>query len=134
MTNKILEYPEGTKLVILSPVVHGEKGTHKDLFDKLRKDGYNDITAFWYNINIHPRYEYEQRKEAKLVVEDNGIFIEGDESRRDIVKPLADKVVAYVQDYESYASSPEVAEYLKLKKELNGTFENLGFLKNLRLI
>ena len=40
MTNKILEYPIGTKLVILSPVVHGEKGTHKDLLDNLRKDGY----------------------------------------------------------------------------------------------
>ena len=40
MTNKILEYPLGTKLVILSPVVHGEKGTHKDLLDNLRKDGY----------------------------------------------------------------------------------------------
>lgn len=40
MTNKIMEYPLGTKMVILSPVVHGEKGTHKDLFDKLRKEGY----------------------------------------------------------------------------------------------
>ena len=40
MTNKILEYPLGTKLVILSPVVHGEKGTHKDLLDNLRKEGY----------------------------------------------------------------------------------------------
>ena len=40
MANKILEYPEGTKIVILSPVVHGEKGTHKDLLDKLKSDGY----------------------------------------------------------------------------------------------
>ena len=40
MTNKILDYPLGTKLVILSPVVHGEKGTHKDLLENLRKDGY----------------------------------------------------------------------------------------------
>ena len=40
MTNKIMEYPIGTKMVIMSPVVHGEKGTHKDLFEKLRKDGF----------------------------------------------------------------------------------------------
>lgn len=40
MTNKILEYPEGTKLIIMAPVVHGEKGEHKDLLEKLRKDGY----------------------------------------------------------------------------------------------
>ncbi len=40
MTNKVLEYPIGTKIEILSPVVHGEKGTHKDLLDDLRKDGF----------------------------------------------------------------------------------------------
>ena len=40
MTNKIMEYPEGTKMIILSPVVHGEKGTHKELLEELRKEGY----------------------------------------------------------------------------------------------
>ena len=40
MTNKVLEYEEGTKIEILSPVVHGEKGTHKDLLEELRKEGY----------------------------------------------------------------------------------------------
>ena len=40
ITNKILEYPIGTKIIIYSPVVHHEKGTHKDLFEKLRRDGY----------------------------------------------------------------------------------------------
>ena len=40
MTNKVMEYPIGTKMIIMSPVVHGEKGTHKELFDRLRKDGY----------------------------------------------------------------------------------------------
>ena len=43
MTNKILEYPLGTKLIIMSPIVEGEKGTHKDLLDKLRKDGYTRV-------------------------------------------------------------------------------------------
>ena len=43
MTNKVMEREEGTKLEVLSPVVHGEKGTQKDLFDKLRKDGYSRV-------------------------------------------------------------------------------------------
>ena len=43
MTNKVLEYPLGTKLIIMSPIVEGEKGTHKDLLDKLRKDGYTRV-------------------------------------------------------------------------------------------
>ena len=40
MTNKVLEYELGTKIEILSPIVHGEKGTHKDLLEDIRKDGY----------------------------------------------------------------------------------------------
>ena len=43
MANKLLEYPEGTKLVLMAPVVHGEKGTHKELIDKLRSEGYARI-------------------------------------------------------------------------------------------
>ena len=43
MANKLLEYPEGTKMIIMSPVVHGEKGTHKELLDKLKADGYARI-------------------------------------------------------------------------------------------
>lgn len=40
MTNQILKLEERTKIRVLSPLVYGEKGTHKDLFEKLRKDGY----------------------------------------------------------------------------------------------
>ena len=40
MTNKVMEYPIGTKMIIMSPVVHGEKGTQKDLFEHLTKEGY----------------------------------------------------------------------------------------------
>ena len=40
MTNKILEMDEGTKIMVMAPVVKGEKGTHKDTLEQLRKDGY----------------------------------------------------------------------------------------------
>ena len=40
MTNKVLNLEEGTKIMVMSPIVHGEKGTHKDLFEDLRKEGY----------------------------------------------------------------------------------------------
>ena len=43
MANKLLAYEEGTRLIIMSPVVHGEKGTHKDLLDKLKSEGYARI-------------------------------------------------------------------------------------------
>ncbi|MCQ2802750.1 MAG: excinuclease ABC subunit UvrA [Bacilli bacterium] len=40
MTDIVLSYPEGTKMQLLSPVVHKEKGTHKDLLDKIRNQGF----------------------------------------------------------------------------------------------
>ncbi|MCR4911127.1 MAG: excinuclease ABC subunit UvrA [Bacilli bacterium] len=40
MTDIVLNYPEGTKIQLLSPVVSREKGTHKDLFDKIRSSGF----------------------------------------------------------------------------------------------
>lgn len=40
ITNKILEYPVNTRLIVYAPVIHHEKGTHKELLEQLRKDGY----------------------------------------------------------------------------------------------
>ena len=40
MTNKVLEYEAGTRIEIMAPVVHGEKGTQKDLLEELRKEGF----------------------------------------------------------------------------------------------
>ena len=58
MVNKVLELEMGTKIMVMSPVVRGEKGTHKDLLDNLRKDGYvrvrvnNDILDLSEEINL----------------------------------------------------------------------------------
>lgn len=40
MVNKVLSYEEGTKIMIASPIVKGEKGTHKEVLENLRKDGF----------------------------------------------------------------------------------------------
>ncbi|GAB4189435.1 MAG: excinuclease ABC subunit UvrA [Phycisphaeraceae bacterium] len=37
---KVFELPEGTKLMILAPVVRGKKGHHKEVFDGLMKQGF----------------------------------------------------------------------------------------------
>ncbi len=40
MTTQIMNEEDKTKLIIMSPVIYGQKGTFKDLLDSLRKDGY----------------------------------------------------------------------------------------------
>jgi excinuclease ABC subunit A len=40
MTSGLLAYPEGTKVVLLAPLVDGQKGEHQELLAKLRKQGF----------------------------------------------------------------------------------------------
>ena len=82
MTNKILEYPEGTKLIIMAPVVHGEKGEHKDLLEKLRKDGYVRIRINKESRDLSENIELDKNiKDDIDVVIDRLIIKEGIRSR-----------------------------------------------------
>ncbi len=40
MTDQVMKLDENTKIRVLSPIVHGEKGTYKELLDDLKKDGF----------------------------------------------------------------------------------------------
>ena len=35
-----MELPDGARIMIMAPVIRQKKGSHKDLFDKMRKEGY----------------------------------------------------------------------------------------------
>lgn len=43
MTDIVMNYPVGTKLQLLSPIVHHEKGTHKDVLDRIRANGFERL-------------------------------------------------------------------------------------------
>ena len=82
MTNKILEYPEGTKLIIMAPVVHGEKGEYKDLLEKLRKDGYVRVRINKESRDLSENIELDKNiKDDIDVVIDRLIIKEGIRSR-----------------------------------------------------
>ena len=68
MTNKIMEYPEGTKMIILSPVAHGEKGTHKDLLEDLRKEGYVRVRVNGEMIDLSEDITLEKNKKDDIAV------------------------------------------------------------------
>ena len=40
MTDIVMNYPEGTKLQLLAPVVRGRKGEHAKIFDRAKRSGY----------------------------------------------------------------------------------------------
>ena len=40
MVDRVLEYPEKTRIQILAPIVVGKKGQHKKIFEKIKSEGY----------------------------------------------------------------------------------------------
>ncbi len=82
MTNKLMEYPLGTKMIIMSPVVHGEKGTHKDLFDNLRKEGYVRVRVNKEMYDLSEEINLDKNKKDNIeVVIDRLVLKEESRSR-----------------------------------------------------
>jgi excinuclease ABC subunit A len=38
--DNLMDWPDGVKIALLAPLVRGKKGTHKDVFDHVRREGY----------------------------------------------------------------------------------------------
>ena len=82
MTDKIMEYEEGTRLIILAPVVDGEKGTHKDLLDNLRKEGYVRVQVNGEMYDLEDEIKLEKNKKDNIsVVIDRIILKENSRTR-----------------------------------------------------
>jgi len=45
MCDKVMEAPEGEKVIIMSPIATMEKGRHEKTFEFLRKEGFNKVTV-----------------------------------------------------------------------------------------
>ena len=78
MTNKILSYEEGTKLIILSPIAEGKKGTFKDLLLELRKDGYVRVNIDNNQYDLSEDIELEKNKKHNIEVVIDRIVIKAD--------------------------------------------------------
>ena len=68
MVSKLESYPVGTKMIIMSPVVDGEKGTHKDLLEDLRKEGYVRVKINDEMHDLSENIELEKNKKSKIDV------------------------------------------------------------------
>ena len=87
MTNKLLEYEVGTKMIIMSPIVHGEKGTHKDTLDRLRKEGYIRVRINGEMIDLSEDINLEKNKKDNIDVIVDRIAIK-EESRTRLFESL----------------------------------------------
>ena len=82
MTNKVLELEEGTKIMVSSPIIKGEKGTHKDLLEDLRKEGYIRVKIDGEIHDLTEEIELEKNKKHNInVIVDRLIVKENIRSR-----------------------------------------------------
>lgn len=81
MTNKIMSY-DGQKIIIMAPVIHGEKGTHKEELDEFRKEGYTRVrvNGEMYDLNDDIKLEKNIKDNIDVVV-DRVVVKEEDRSR-----------------------------------------------------
>lgn len=71
MADIALSYEKGTKLQILSPVIHNEKGTHKANLDKIRSQGFERVRVDKeiYRISEVPELDKNKRHDIEIVVD-----------------------------------------------------------------
>ena len=82
MTNQIMKLEENTKIKVLGLIVNGEKGTHADLFEKLRSDGYARVIVDDIEHELEEEIILEKNKKHTIkVVVDRLIIKEGIRSR-----------------------------------------------------
>ena len=82
IVDKVLENEIGTKLIIMAPVVHGEKGTHKDLLEDLRKEGYVRVRVNGEMLDLSEEITLEKNKKDNIdVIIDRIVLKDGIRSR-----------------------------------------------------
>ncbi|GAA0589671.1 excinuclease ABC subunit UvrA [Virgibacillus siamensis] len=78
MVDRILEFPERTKMQILAPVVSGRKGEHAKTFEKLKREGYVRIRVDKEMREVTEDIQLEKNKKHSIeVVVDRIVVKEG---------------------------------------------------------
>lgn len=78
MVDRILEYPERTRLQVLAPVVSGRKGEHVKLIEDLKKEGYIRLRVNGELVEIEEEIKLEKNKKHNIdVVIDRIVIKEG---------------------------------------------------------
>ena len=82
MTDKIMDLEEGTKIEILAPVIHGEKGTQKDLLENLKEQGYTRVKIDGENYSLEDTINLEKNKKHNIDVVVDRVVVRGEERSR----------------------------------------------------
>jgi excinuclease ABC subunit A len=82
IVDQVMEFSEGTRIQILAPVVSGQKGTHKKLFEEIKKKGFVRIKVNGevYDVAEPPDLDKNKKHDIAVIV-DRIVIKEGIENR-----------------------------------------------------
>ena len=82
IVDKMIDFPERTKMQILSPVVRGQKGTHKKLLENIKKEGFVRVRVNGENYEVTDDIELNKNQKHNIeVVVDRVVIKDGIEGR-----------------------------------------------------
>lgn len=87
IVDQILQLSENTKIVVLSPVVIGRKGEYKNLFEKLRKDGFVRVRVDKVIYTLEEEINLDKNKKHDIEIVIDRLII-----KEDIKNRLTDSV------------------------------------------
>lgn len=87
MVDRIMEYPERTKLQLLAPVISGRKGEHKSVFADIQKQGFVRVRVDGELREVAEPIELEKNKKHNIEVVVDRIVVKDDIQAR-----LADSI------------------------------------------
>ncbi len=82
ITDRILDLPAKTRFQILSPVVLGRKGEHRDILEKLQKDGYVRVRVDGNITGLDEEIELDKKKKHTIEVVVDRLVVNADAAKR----------------------------------------------------
>ena len=111
ITDAVLNMPEGTKIMVLAPVVRARKGEHLKVFENAKKSGYVRVRADGNIYDLAEEIKLDKNKKHHIEIVIDRLVV-----KEEIRKRLADSI----------ETATELSEGLVIINELNGADHNFS--------
>ncbi len=68
IVDRILQCEQGSKIIVMAPIVRGEKGTHQKLFENLKKSGFVRVNVDGNNFTLDEEINLDKNKKHNINV------------------------------------------------------------------
>jgi excinuclease ABC subunit A len=110
--DRITNFPENTKILVLSPIIKAQKGEHKEIFEKIKKEGFNRVRVNGEILSLDEEISLKKNNKSNIEIVVDRLVI-----KQDIRKRLADSVeTAFKQSEDSILINDMIKDHIFSKK------------------